>query len=341
MDHFEKGKIYVVDFWATWCGPCQAAIPHLTRLAKEHAGEVEILGISILETQDSPEDREYIKRVRRFVAKMGDRMGYRVAVDTPDKQMHRTWFKPADTAGIPTAYIIDRKGLVAWVGIGAPEDIERILKEVISGTFDYGREAELQRQAELEAQRRSAVDIAAAKERAKGTDIRYPGYRTAMERGDTAAALASLNAAFAADPASETAGAYQWKLMVLLQRNKPVEINAYAKQLLARYAENDDVMSFLSACIVATSEDEPRFDARLAFESARKTSEKAKPNSRWAQFAQWRLGWAYYHMGERDKALKCEEIALEGVRALKANIDFGNLDAECEDAIRVMKSLGR
>ena len=337
LDHFETGKIYVVDFWATWCGPCQAAIPHLTRLAKEHAGKVEIVGISISETQDGPQDLEYIKRVRKFVAKMGDRMGYRVGVDTPDKQMHRAWFKPADTAGIPTAYIIDRKGLVAWVGIGTPEDIERILKEVMAGTFDYSKEAELQRQAEVEAQHRSAVDIAAARERAKGTDIRYPGYRTAMERGDTSAALASLNAAFAADPSSETAGAYQWKLMLLLQRNKPVEVNAYARQLLDRYAENDDVMSFLSACIVATSEEEPRFDARLALESARKTAEKAKPNSRWAQFAQWRLGWAYYHLGESDKALICEQLAWHGVRSLKATIDFGNLETECEDAIRLMK----
>ena len=44
---FEKGKIYVVEFWATWCGPCKANIPNLTTLAKKYAGQVSISGIDI------------------------------------------------------------------------------------------------------------------------------------------------------------------------------------------------------------------------------------------------------------------------------------------------------
>ena len=39
LQEFEKGKVYVVDFWATWCGPCIAAIPHLTRLRERHGGK--------------------------------------------------------------------------------------------------------------------------------------------------------------------------------------------------------------------------------------------------------------------------------------------------------------
>src|SRR5437868_8519116 len=42
---FEKGKVYVVEFWATWCGPCKESIPHLTALQKEHK-DVTIIGVA-------------------------------------------------------------------------------------------------------------------------------------------------------------------------------------------------------------------------------------------------------------------------------------------------------
>ena len=333
VTEFKKGTVYVVDFWATWCGPCKAAIPHLTRLAKENKGRVEVIGISISERQNDPTDAAYLDAVEKFVKKMDDRMEYPVAADTPDKAMHSTWFKPTGTGGIPTAYIIDQRGLVAWVGIGAPADIERIVGEVLAGTFDYSKEKALQQAAELEAKKRSEADIAAAKKNQSGTNQKYPGYQEAMDRGDTGAALASLNAAFEANRDSESSGAYQWKLMLLLQRNKPEEIHAYARELLDRYPTNDDIVSFLSACIVSTS-DEPRFDSKLALEAAQKAASFAKPDSRWEQFAKWRLGWALFHVGEKKKAVDSVQTALENVRRLKGTIDFGDLEAECEDAMK-------
>jgi hypothetical protein len=78
----------------------------------------------------------------------------------------------------------------------------------LAGTFDIKKEEELQRQAEAEAKQRSEADIAAAKARTQDAateqDRKYPGYREAMERGDQLAALASLDAAFKADPATES-----------------------------------------------------------------------------------------------------------------------------------------
>jgi thiol-disulfide isomerase/thioredoxin len=334
LTEFEKGKVYIVDFWATWCGPCKAAIPHLTRLAHDHKGKVEVIGVSISERQKDATDTSYIEVVEQFVKKMDDRMDYRVAVDTPDKQMHATWFKPAGTAGIPTAWIIDQRGLVAWIGIGSPDDVERITGEVLAGTFDIRKEAQRQRAAEEAAGKRSEADIAAAIARNKEEDRKYPGYRDAMARGDQGAALASLNAAFKADPASETSGAYQWKFMILMQRNKPEEVNQYSRDLLERYPENGDITGFVSACIVSTSE-EARFDTQLAFTAAKKVADLAKPDTRWAQFTKWRLGWACYHIGDRPKAVEAMRAALEGVRKLKPTIDFGDLESECEDALKV------
>src|SRR5262245_54681841 len=45
---FDKGKVYVVEFWATWCGPCRTSIPHLTELQKKHK-DVTFIGVSVFE----------------------------------------------------------------------------------------------------------------------------------------------------------------------------------------------------------------------------------------------------------------------------------------------------
>src|SRR5215470_10631086 len=48
VKQFDKGKIYVVEFWATWCPPCRESIPHLTGLQKKHK-DVVFIGVSVSE----------------------------------------------------------------------------------------------------------------------------------------------------------------------------------------------------------------------------------------------------------------------------------------------------
>src|SRR5215831_10160841 len=68
-----KGKtIYVVEFWATWCPPCRASIPHLTELQKKFK-EKDVVFVAV--TQEKPDV------VKSFVEKMGDKMDYTVAID--------------------------------------------------------------------------------------------------------------------------------------------------------------------------------------------------------------------------------------------------------------------
>ena len=332
---FEPGKVYVVDFWATWCGPCKAAIPHLTRLAQSHAGKVEVVGVSILERQTDEHDTAYLDRVEKFVTKMGDQMNYRVAVDTPTKTMHGTWFKPTGTGGIPTAYIIDQKGLVAWTGIGSPDVVERIVDMVLAGTFDPAAEAALQKKLEAEAAVRAKADMAASANGSSAREKQFPGYDAAMKRGDLPAAIECLNASFKADPKNEIA-AYQWKLMNLMQLGKNPAIEEYARDLMARYPDNDDIIGFVSAVIVSTAE-EPRFDTKLQLDAATKSLAMSKPDSRWQQYAKWRLAWAQFHAGDKAKAIATAQDAKDSIARLK-NIDFGDLDDECTQAISAFKA---
>lgn len=123
----EKG-ICVVEFWATWCGPCKQSVPHLNKLAETYKDKVSFVGVSIWEqAPDIP------AAVKQFIAEMNGQMNYPVALDTTDNYMSRAWMEAASEGGIPTAFIVkDQK--ILW--IGHPMSMDAALKAIVDGTFD-------------------------------------------------------------------------------------------------------------------------------------------------------------------------------------------------------------
>lgn len=134
---FEKGKLYVVEFWATWCGPCKVSIPHLTELQKKYKDKVQFVGVSIWESKR--ED------VEPFVAQMGSKMDYTVAIDEvpasdpngTEGAMAKSWMQAAGQNGIPSAFIVNGDGKVAW--IGHPMEMDGPLAKVVDGTWDISK----------------------------------------------------------------------------------------------------------------------------------------------------------------------------------------------------------
>ena len=113
VKEFEKGKAYLVEFWATWCPPCRTSIPHLNEIHNKFKDKgLVVIGIDCWERDES--------LVAPFVKKMGDKMTYRVALDdkASDKkgQMAMTWMEAAGRDGIPSAFLVDTKGKIAWIG---------------------------------------------------------------------------------------------------------------------------------------------------------------------------------------------------------------------------------
>lgn len=124
-----KGKnIYVVEFWATWCGPCRVSIPHLTELQEKYKDDnVVVIGIS----------DETAEEVKPFVAEMGKQMNYHVALDDGQKTMDN-YMQKYGQRGIPTAFVVDKQGRIAWVGhpMGG---LEETIDGLIDGSYDIDK----------------------------------------------------------------------------------------------------------------------------------------------------------------------------------------------------------
>jgi thiol-disulfide isomerase/thioredoxin len=125
---FEKGKVYVVEFWATWCGPCIASMPHLSELQKQYKDKgVTIVGVT---TEDR---RNTLEAVKKMVAAKGDTMGYTVGWDDAHKT-YESYMNAAAQNGIPTSFIVNRDGVIAY--IGHPMKINKTLEEVVANKQD-------------------------------------------------------------------------------------------------------------------------------------------------------------------------------------------------------------
>ncbi|MDG2424659.1 MAG: redoxin family protein [Phycisphaerales bacterium] len=128
VEAFKPGDSYVVECWATWCGPCIKGIPHLTKLQKQYKGKIKIMGIAIWQEGD---DR--LAKVTDFVKEQGDKMDYTVGIEK-DNSIANNWMKPAGQNGIPCAYLVDKDGRIAW--IGHPGSIDPVLESYTAGSWD-------------------------------------------------------------------------------------------------------------------------------------------------------------------------------------------------------------
>ncbi len=90
-----KGKVVLLDFWATWCGPCRESIPHLVQLYKDYREkDFELIGMDV--------DKGDVETVRRFVESMN--IPYPIIVAS--EEVVRNY----RVSGIPASILIDKKG---------------------------------------------------------------------------------------------------------------------------------------------------------------------------------------------------------------------------------------
>jgi thiol-disulfide isomerase/thioredoxin len=116
-----KGKFVMIDFWATWCGPCKRAIPEVNKWAEKYKDQMVVIGLS-----DEPE-----AKVRNMKAPVID---YYSAIDTQGR-----FKKIFQVSGIPHVVLIDPQGVVRWQGFPSLAG-HQLTEEVLEATFaKYGK----------------------------------------------------------------------------------------------------------------------------------------------------------------------------------------------------------
>jgi len=134
VNAFQPGKVYVVEFWATWCGPCIASMPHISELQAEYRSQgLTIVGVTSKDPNNSEE------QVNEFLKNRGGIMEYTVAW-CEDRATDTAFMKAAGQNGIPCSFVIDKQGNVAF--IGHPLILDEVLPKVIAGTWNAKVDAE-------------------------------------------------------------------------------------------------------------------------------------------------------------------------------------------------------
>ena len=283
VKQLEKGKVYVLECWATWCGPCVQAIPHVSALQKKFKDkDLVVIGMNVWENDDAA--------VEPFVKKMGDKMDYRVATDDKSGggkgKMADAWMAAAGQNGIPCSFIVDRDTKIAW--IGHPMQMEKVLQKVIDGKFDLKKEAARQEKTQAAMQK----------------------FGPAMAGKKWDDALAAVDELIAADPDSAPMYAPA-KVYILGQKKDYKAANKLAKELTEGEAgkEQQTLIGVAYALLGEGDPKERQVDLDLALSAAEKASGMG---GEMAKMAKTLVAKAHAAKGDYAKAVEAQTAAMEG-----------------------------
>ncbi len=122
-----KGKVVLLDFWATWCEPCLETMPRLQKLHSANVGKgFEVYGVSI------DEDKNRVDKIRKMINKLG--ISYPTFVDAKPTP---AWYR-FKVRAIPAMYLLDRQSRIVaqWTGKIDFEDVEKEVSRHVDKTVE-------------------------------------------------------------------------------------------------------------------------------------------------------------------------------------------------------------
>lgn len=288
---WKEGQVYVLDFWATWCGPCIAVMPHVQDLHEEYKDKgVNFIGVSIWPRQGQTPTDQWLAEREQFT--------YRFAEDNKAGVNANAFMRAAGQNGIPTVMIVDQTGTLAWMG-HPMSDMDESLKKIVAGEWDpkaYAKE-----KAEREARERELM--------LKVQPI-MQRLEQAYRSNDWANVVTAADEILAVD--SETfAQLGVLKYYALLEDNRTEEASAWGNKAATTLFNDNSAMlnEFAWAIVDPNSQfEKEKIDAALAVRMAERASELEEGKN--ADILDT-LARAYFVAGKRDKAIETQRRALE------------------------------
>ncbi|WP_292577738.1 TlpA disulfide reductase family protein [Mesorhizobium sp.] len=306
LTSFEPGKVYIVEFWATWCGSCVDGMPHLMQLQEKYRESgVEIVGVAASER--APTADEARSTLDAWLTEKFPNLNYRIAFDSTG-EMDKLWLEPSFSFWIPTSFVVDRDGCIAF--IGEPTELDEVLPKVLNGswrTSDQAKSADAERIAEGEPIAREQALKKPIKDR----------YRAAVEKKDWKTALSAIEEGIALMP--DNLGFRRSHVNLLLHKMKDMQVGLPVMRQFVRDAINRNSENWMVAALdelFFPNLDHSHFPSAERLAMGKQLSEHIlalnPPESDKRKLLPYRLAALYYHeSGNKDRAIELIELALK------------------------------
>jgi thiol-disulfide isomerase/thioredoxin len=278
---FEPGKVYVVEFWATWCGPCIVMMPHMGDLQAEYKDKgVTIVGFS---SKDQNNDE---KKVTDFVKARGKKLGYTFAYED-NRDTNNAWMTASGQGGIPCSFVVDKTSKIAY--IGHPMYLDVVLPKVVDGTWK-GKES-------LEEMKTVEKDV--------------NGVFGALRGKDTEATLEALKNFEKKHPALSNIPYFTGpKLGLLLKAKKTDELKKMAETIITKADKRGDTSALQTVAMTLSSPD-ANGNKELLGIAVKAAEASVKLAGEKDAIALYYLANTYFNAGEKAKARETGKKAVE------------------------------
>ncbi|MDX8463239.1 TlpA disulfide reductase family protein [Mesorhizobium humile] len=305
---FQPGKVYVVEFWATWCGPCAAAALQLVQLQEKYKDVgLEVVGVAADEDASSPV--EVRAKLGAWLAEKCPDLNYRIAFD-PTGEMNKLWREPSFSVGIPTSFVVDRDGHIAF--IGHPRQLDEVLPKVLNGSW----------RASDEAKTADTARIARSGALAREQGLKKPindRFWAAIKIEDWTTALSAIEEGIALMP--DNISFRLAHVHLLLHRMHDMQKGMPVMRQLVRDAIDRNSQNWMLAALgqlFSPAHDHSHFPSAERFAMGKKLSEHIlalnPPQADGPKFRSYpAVARYYYDSGNKDRAIELLRLALKSL----------------------------